>query len=327
MMASDTPSRFVVPGDFPVQIQGSAHLDRLKPYGEVRLYKERPSTLEEKIARVQGAEVILNTRGAVTWYAEALKELPDLRLIATCSIGTDNIDLVTAAELGIIVSNQPGKIAPYVAEHIFGIMLAAAKRTGFQTGELKAGRWTLIPNIYLQGKTLGIIGTGNIGAEVARLANAFGMKVIAWTFHPSPEREAALGVKYVSLDELLRESDVVSLNVNLTKDTEGIIGERELAMMKPGALLVNGGRGIMVDKHALVNALNSGHLGGAAIDTYDKEPLPADDPILSCEQVVLTPHLADQTPEGIESLNEGIITNTIAYLEGRPQNIANPPTK
>jgi phosphoglycerate dehydrogenase-like enzyme len=115
--------------------------------------------------------------------------------------------------------------------------------------------------------------------------------------------------------------------VNLTKDTEGIIGERELAMMKPGSLLVNGGRGTMVDKYALINALNSGHLGGAAIDTYEQEPLPADDPILGCEQVVLTPHLADQTPEGIESLNEGIITNTIAYLEGHPQNIANPPAK
>jgi D-3-phosphoglycerate dehydrogenase len=326
-MSSEKPARFVVPGDMPVQIQGSAHLDRLEPYGEVMLYADRPASPEEKIARVKGAEVILNTRGAVTWPGEALRKLPDLRMITTCAIGTDNIDLVAASEMGIVVSNQPGRTAKYVAEHIFGLMFAAAKRAAFQTAELKAGRWTLMKNIFLHGKTLGVIGTGNIGGELARLGNALGMRVLAWTFNPSPERAASLGVEFVPLDDLLRRSDVVSMNVMLTDETRGMVGERELAMMKPGSLLLNGGRGDLVDKQALLDSLNSGHLGGAALDVYDAEPLPPDDPILSCQQVVLTPHLADQTPEGIEALNEGAVDNVIAFLEGRPQNVVTWPVE
>ncbi|MCI0439631.1 MAG: 2-hydroxyacid dehydrogenase [Chloroflexi bacterium] len=313
--------KIAIPGDYPVQIQGSPHLERLKPYGDVVLYTDRPATLEEKVARAKDAEIIMNTRGAVTWPAEALRALPGLRLIATCSIGTDMIDVKTASALGIVVCNQAGRASPFVAEHAFGLMLAAAKRAAFQTAELKAGRWTRIENLYLQGKTLGIVGTGNVGSELARLANALGMKVIAWTFHPSPERAARLGLRYVELDKLLRESDVVSLNVNLTDDTRRMIGEREFGLMKRGALFVNCGRGALVDGAALVKALESGRLAGAALDVYETEPLPPNDPILSCEQVVLTPHLADQTPEGIEALNEGVVNNVIAFLEGRPQNV------
>ena len=207
------------------------------------------------------------------------------------------------------------------------ILVKCRKRkdvVALQTMEMKAGRWTRMENVYLQGKTLGIVGTGNIGAEFARLGNALGMRVIAWTFHPSQERADRLGIRYVELDELLRQSDVVSLNVALTDDTRGMIGERELGLMKSGSLLVNGGRGLLVDTPALVDALNSGHLAGAAMDVHDVEPLPADHPILSCEQVVLTPHMADQTPEGMELLNEGAVDNVIAFLEGRPQNVVNP---
>ena len=313
----------VVPGDEPLQIQGSPHLDRLTPFGEVIVYPDRP-TDEQKVERAKDAEVIINTRGAVTWRAEVLGSLPRLRLISVCSIGTDSIDLAAASEMGVAVTNQPGRTAGVVAEHIFGLMFAVAKRAAFQTIELKSGRWTRRENVYLQGKTLGVVGTGNIGSEMARLANALGMEVVAWTFHPSDERAQRLGVRYVELDELLTTADVVSLNVALTDETRGMIGEREIGLMKPGALLVNGGRGALVQKDALVRALHSGHLGGAALDVYDVEPLPADDPILSCEQVVLTPHMADQTPEGMELLNEGAVDNVIAFLEGRPQNIVNP---
>ena len=242
-------------------------------------------------------------------------------MITTFGIGTDNIDLEVASELGVVVSNQPGRTAGVVAEHIFGLMFAVAKRAASQTIELKAGRWGQMLNTYLHGKTLGVIGTGNIGAELARLANAVGMEVIAWTFHPSPERAAALGVRYVELDDLLRQSDVVSLNVRLSDESTRMLGEREFGMMKSGALLVNGGRGEMVDTEALVRALNSGHLGGAALDVFDVEPLPPDHPILSCQQVVLTPHMGDQTPEGIELLNEGAVDNVIAFLEGHPQSV------
>jgi len=311
----------VVPGDDPIQIQGSPHLERLKPYGEVILYHTRPATNEEKIARAQDADVMINSRGAVKWPAEVLRELPRLRMITVCGIGTDSIDLAAARERGIVVCNIPGKTAPIVAEHAFGLMFAAAKRAWFQTNELKSGRWTRRDNVYLRGKTLGIIGTGHIGAEMARLARAVGMNVIAWTFNPSSERAAELGVEFVDLDELLRTADVVSLHVKLTDDTRALIGAREFALMKPGALFVNTARGAIVDTAALVDALNSGHLGGAAIDVYDTEPLPPDHPLLACEQVVLTPHNADQTPEGVDLLNAGAVDNVIAFLEGRVQNV------
>ena len=311
----------VVPGDDPVQIAGSPHLERLKPYGEVILYSDRPTNLEEKIARAGDAHILINTRSAVTWPAEALRALPKLRMITTCSIGTDGIDLKTTQELGIVVCNQPGRTAPIVAEHAVGLMFACAKRAAFQTSELKAGRWTRMENVLLRGKTLGIVGAGNIGGEVARLGRAVGMKVIAWTFHPSAERAEALGVQFVQLDELLQRSDVISLHVMLTEETRGMIGKRELALMKQGALLINCARGAVVDTEALVEALRSGHLGGAALDVYDVEPLPPDHPILTCDQVILTPHNADQTPEGIELLNEGVVDNVIAFLEGRPQNV------
>ena len=314
------PVRVVVPGDDPPQLAGSSQLERLAPYGEVILYPTRPASAAEQLERVRGAQVIINSRGIVAWREKQLRALPDLRLIATCSIGTDMIDLAVARELGIAVANQPGRTAPVVAEHIFGLMLALAKRAAFQTAELKAGRWTRLTNMMLQGKVLGIVGTGHIGAEMARLGRALGMEVIAWTFNPTAERAAALGGRFVSLDELLRIADVVSLHVKLTADTQKLISRRELGLMKPGSLLLNGARGDVVDMEALVEALDTGHLGGAGLDVYPQEPLPADHPILHCAQVALTPHAADQTAEGVELLNEGAVENVIAFLEGRLQN-------
>lgn len=311
----------VIPGDDPPQIQGSPHLDRLRAHGEVRLYTDRPRTLEEQLARVRDAVCLVNTRGAVKWPAEALRACPRLRMATVCGIGTDAFDLAVARELGVVVCNLPGRTAPFVAEHAFGLMLAAAKRAHFQTAELKAGRWTRMDNVYLAGKTLGLVGAGAIGAGVARLGRAIGMDVVAWTFNPSAERAAALGVRFVPLDELLRTADVVSLHVKLTPESRGLLGARELGLMKPGAILVNTARGPVVDTAALVAALESGRLGGAALDVFDQEPLPPGHPLLACAQVVLTPHNADQTPEGMEVLNQGVTDNVIAFLEGRPQNV------
>ena len=311
--------QIVVPGDNPTQIAGSPHLQRLAPYGDVTLFEDTPQSAGEKIARAEGAQIIINSRGVVTWREE-MRRLPALKMIATCSIGTDMIDLAIAKECGIVVSNQPGRTAPVVAEHILGLMFALSKRAYFQTAELKAGRWTRKMNTMLQGKVLGVVGTGPIGAEMARLGRAIGMEVIAWTFHPSPQRAAEYGVRFVALDELLQTADVVSLHVRLTEDTRHLLGAREFGLMKKGALVLNGARGDVLDINALRAALLSGHLGGAGLDVFSQEPLPSDDPILDCEQVVLTPHAADQTPEGVDLLNEGAVDNVIAFLQGRPQN-------
>ncbi len=242
-------------------------------------------------------------------------------MIATCSIGVDMIDLDSAREHEIVICNQPGRTAPVVAEHMLALMFAVARRLAYFTSEMKAGNWPRMDSMMLKGKVLGVIGTGNIGAELIRLARLIGMDVIAWTFHPSADRAESLGVKFVELDELLKTADVLSLHVALTKETTGMIGERELGMMKKGALLLNGARGPVVDSNALVEALNSGHLGGAGIDVFDLEPVPPKDPLLACEQVVLTPHCADMTPEGVDLLNSGAVENVIAFLEGNPQNI------
>ncbi len=311
----------VIPADDPLQIAESPQLERLRGVAELRLHRDRPRSEEEQLRRVAEADVIINSRGHLMWPGPLLEQLPKLRMITTCSIGTDAIDLEAARRLGIVVSNVPGRTATIVAEHALAMILATARRLAFQTAELKAGRWSSIGNIFLAGRTLGVIGTGSIGAEMARLGRAIGMNVIAWTFNPSESRAEQIGVRYVELDELLRTSDVVSLHVKLTQESRHLIGARELALMKPGSILVNTARGAVVDNSALIEVLRSGRLAGAALDVFKAEPLPPDDPILQCEQVVLTPHSADQNPEGMDMLNGGAVDNVLAFLNGRPQNV------
>ena len=313
--------KIVIPGDDPPQLQGSPHLSKLEAYGEVMLYTDRPESLEKKIRRVGTADILINSRGIVKWPGEALRQLPSLRMVATCSIGTDMFDLEVARQLGIVLCNQPGRTAPVVAEHAFGLMFALAKRAAYFTTAIKSGQWPRLDNYYLHGKTLGIVGTGAIGTEMARLGRAIGMKVIAWTYHPAPEKADQVGFAYVPLDELLRTSDVISLHVKLTDDSRWLIGPDALQAMKKGALLINCGRAGLVDTNALIAALTTGHLGGAGIDVFDMEPIDSSHPLLGCEQVVLTPHCADMTPEGVDLLNEGAVNNVIAFLEGRPQNV------
>ena len=311
--------KIVIPGDDPAQIADSPALERLAAWGEVVVHRDRPASADEKIARVRDAEVILNSRSAITWREAEFAQLPKLGLIATCSVGTDAIDLEAARERGIVVSNQPGVNAPFVAEHMFGLMFAVAKQAAAQTAALRSGQWLLPTNVMLQGKRLGIIGTGAIGAEMARLGRAIGMEVVAWTFNPSPQRAESLGVDFVSLKELLQTSDVISVHVRLSPESTGLIGAAEIASMKATAILLNGARADVVDNAALVEALDAGRLFGAGIDVFSQEPAPADDAILACARAVLTPHAADQTPEAVVATNEAAVDNIIAFLQGNPR--------
>ena len=310
----------VIPGDHPAHIADSPHLSRLDPH-RVTVFSDLPGGLDEQVERARDADIILNSRAQVAWKEDSLRRLPRLALIATCSIGVDNIDLAVARELGILVCNQPGRTAPIVAEHALALLMAVAKRAAFFTASMRDGRWERMDTVYLRGKTLGVIGAGDIGGAVARLGRALGMDVVAWTPHPSPERAERLGVRFLALDELLALADAVSIHVKLTDQTRGLIGARELARMRPGALLVNTARGPVVDAAALKAALDSGHLGGAGLDVFAEEPLPAADPLLACEQVVLTPHCADTTPEGVDLLNGGAVDNILAFLRGEPRNV------
>ena len=310
----------VIPGDHPAHIADSPHLSRLDPH-RVTVFSDLPGGLDEQVERARDADIILNSRAQVAWKEDSLRRLPRLALIATCSIGVDNIDLAVARELGILVCNQPGRTAPIVAEHALALLMAVAKRAAFFTASMRDGRWERMDTVYLNGKTLGVIGAGDIGGAVARLGRALGMNVVAWTPHPSPERAERLGVRFLALDELLALADAVSIHVKLTDQTRRLIGARELALMRPGALLVNTARGPVVDAAALKAALDSGHLGGAGLDVFAEEPLPAADPLLACEQVVLTPHCADTTPEGVDLLNGGAVDNILAFLRGEPRNV------
>ena len=311
----------VIPGDEPPQIADSPHLSRLSRVARILLFDTRPSGVADQVARCQQAEILINSRGSVRWDGTTLCQLPRLKMITTCSIGTDSIDLHAAEELGITVCNIPGKTAAIVAEHALALLLSTARRVAFQTAEIKSGRWPRIMAVSLRGKTLGVVGTGNIGCEMIRLGTSIGMNVIAWSFHPSKQKAEKLGFRYVELDELLGASDAISLHVKLTEKSRHLIGPAQLAAMKPGALMINTARGEVVDTAALVQSLQSGHLGGAGIDVFDEEPIPQDHALLQCEQAVLTPHSADQNPEGVDLLNAGAVDNVLAFLEGNPTNV------
>ncbi len=295
----------------------------LEAVAELKIFPTRADVFEVQVERAQGATAIINSRSYLEWREAAFDLLPELRFISVCGIGTDSIDLEAARERGITVSNIPGKTAPVVAEHAFGLMFAAAKRAAWYTEMTRKGEWVKKDGVFLLGKTVGIVGTGNIGAQMARMCNGFGMEVIAYTFNPSDERAKRLGVRFVSLDELLKTADVVTIHTKLTDDSRHMIGAREIAMMKSDAILVNVARGPIVDEAALIEALNAGHLAGAALDVFEDEPLPEGSPITECEQVILTPHIADMTPEGLDLLNQGVVENTLAYLNGAPINVVN----
>lgn len=313
--------KVVVPADDPVMIAGSPRLDRLPGLVDLSVYEKFPADVDEQLRRVADAEIVVNSRNSLKWPASTLEACPRLRMMTTCSIGVDAIDLEAAARLGVVVCNVPGRTATVVAEHALALMLGTARRLAFATARVKAGEWLTPNNYVLNGKTLGVIGCGAIGREMLRLGQAIGMQTQAWTFHPSDDRSRELGVPFVELDTLLATSDVVSIHIKLTKESRHLVAAREIGLMKPNSLLINTARGAVVDHSALVEALNSGHLAGAALDVFYSEPLPSDDPIRNCEHVILTPHTADQNTEGRDLLNSGAVDNILAYLNGQPQNV------
>ena len=313
----------VIPGDYPPMVGRSEHLRKLDGIADVRLYSDCPRDEEELLERLSPADILLNSRSVVKVRAPLLKQLPNLKMIAVCGIGYDSIDLDAAAQHGVVVSNIPGRTATVVAEHAFGLMLSVSRRMATMTAQIKAGNWPPDFGTSLIGKRIGVIGTGNIGCEMIRLCKAFGMDVVASTFHPDSRKAERLGFRYVSFENLLDTSDVVSFHVRLSDDSRGMLGRTQLALMKPGAILINTARAAVVDTESLVSSLKAGHLFGAGIDVYDKEPTLFNNPLLSCDNVVLTPHSADQTPEGLDALTLGCVENIRAYLEGTPQNVVN----
>jgi len=315
--------RIVVPDDFPPVYQGHSDLDALAPHGEVSVYGTRAADPDELAERLKGAGAVINVR-AYSRFDEALfSSLPDLRALAILGTGTDNVDLQAATRHGVVVSNTPGASTVSVAEHTIALMFAAARAIPASDRSMRGGQWRHIQGMELRGKMLGLVGLGAIGMEVAALGKALGMEVVAWSLTRDETRAASAGIRLVELDDLLGLSDVVSLHLRASDRTAGIIGVHSLGLMKPSAILVNTGRGALVDEAALATALASGRLRAAALDVFVQEPLPADSPLVALENVILSPHTAWVTAEASARLRQMPVDNLIAFFQGRPTNVVN----
>jgi D-3-phosphoglycerate dehydrogenase len=314
----------VIPDDSPPVFSGHHALERLRSVGDLRIYTDLPAGRDELARRLDGAIAAIDLRSSTAFDAPLLAASPSLRLIAIVGTGTDNVDLEAADSYGVAVSNTPGANARSVAEHAIALILAAAKQIPVADREMRAGGWRHHLGLELEGKTLGVVGLGNIGRQVAQMGRALGMCVVAWSFTRDEARALEAGAELVELDDLLRRSDVVSLHVPATPQSRGMIGARELALMKPGAILVNTARGALVDEAALVSALRERHIGGAGLDVFVEEPLPPNSPLLQLDNVVLTPHSAWVTDEAQERLIQQPIDNVLAFLAGKPRNVVNP---
>jgi glyoxylate reductase len=248
-----------------------------------------------------------------------LEACPRLRVVSSFSVGLDHVDLAAAAERGIPVGHTPGVLTETTADLAFALLLAAARRVAEGDRLVRAGGWRrwepdLLLGRDVHGATLGIVGLGAIGRAVARRAAGFGMRILGWSRTP---REVP-GVERVSLDALLEASDFVSLHVALAPETRGLLGARALALMKPGAVLVNTTRGGVVDEAALVEALREGRLAAAGLDVFEREPLPPDSPLLAFPSAVLTPHVGSASIATRARMADLAVENLLAGLEGRP---------
>jgi D-3-phosphoglycerate dehydrogenase len=293
--------RIVIPDDSPSVISGTPALERIRAGGETAVYTSPPASEEDLIGRIRGAHTVVNIRGYSKFTSSVLEAASgSLKHLAIWGTGTDNVDLPMAARLGIVVSNTPNTATDAIGEHCLAMMLAVGRRLCEISADMKQGRWERGMLFQCLGKTLGIIGTGAIGTRFAELGRAIGMHVIAWTLHPDAEKAARTGFSYVdTLDRLLGGSDVVSLHLRSSPETRGLLGAAAFARMRPGAIFINTARGDIVDEAALAEALRSGHLGGAGIDVFTKEPVPAGHPLLAAPNVLLSPHTSGTTPEAL----------------------------
>lgn len=315
--------RTVIPDDFPPVYQDRPELDRLRIDGDVQVFSTRAESRAELLGRLAGAHALINVRSYTKLDAETLAELPDLGIIAVFGAGVDNIDLDAAAGLGIYVTNAPGANARSVAEHALALTLAVARALPRHEREVRAGRWTHFGGVELEGKTFAVLGLGAIGQHAARIAAAFGMRVVAWSPTFDAARARSVGAELVELDDALRQADVLSLHLAVTPGTRGIIGRRELALLKPPAILVNTARGALVDQAALLEALAANRLYGAGLDVYEEEPVPPGHPLTLLDNVVLTPHAGWVTNEARIRTLAVPIDNIRDWRAGRPRNVCN----
>ena len=290
----------------------------------VDVYRDTPADQEALAGRLQRYEIVVPIRERTRFPASLLQGLRSLELLALTGRNSGHVDLEAASAGRILVTETEGSGTSAI-EHTIALLLSLVRRIPREDRAMRQGAWQTGLTVELAGKTLGIIGLGRIGSRVAAFGKLLGMRVLSWGPTLDDERAAAAGTRRAALDELLRESDVVSVHLRLSERTRGIIGAKQISLMKPSAYFVNTARGALVDEQALVAALQENRIAGAALDVYQVEPLPAAHPLRSCENVVLSPHMGFVTWEAYHLFFRQAVESIDAYLQGKvPPRALNP---
>ena len=305
--------RVAILDDIHRAYEGTAGIRRLRERAEVRIFTApfgSPSALA-------GFDALVANRERTAFTRELLSQLPDLRIIAQTGNHAYHIDLASADARGVIVAKASGGFSYGAAELTIGLAIAVMRQIPAGDRAVKRGAWQTPLTHVLHRKTLGIVGLGHVGRHVATIAKAFGMRVLAWGPRLTDEAASAAGVERRELDDLLRESDIVSVHATLAPESRGLLDARRLALMKPTAYLINTARGPIVDEAALVAALSEKRLAGAGLDVFDQEPLTAGHPLTVLDNVILTPHIGWPTDEAYEKFADAAADVLIAHLDGR----------
>jgi len=314
-------SRFRVIVTEPINVKG---VEYLKEKGVEVVELPQGSKEEDLLERVGEADGLIS-RGSIKITREMMERSTKLKVVGVHGMGCDHVDLKAAEELGKVVCNTPDALTVTVAEMTAGLTLAAVRNVVAADKAVRAGQWNRkysdLIGLELAGKTVGIVGLGRIGAATAKRLKAFDAEVVYWSRTRKPEAEEELGVKWLELDELLRRSDIISLHLPGTAETHHIIGERELGLMKMGVIIVNMARGRVINEEAMIRALQSGKIRAAALDVFEREPLPEDSPLRAMDNVILTPHLGACNLEGMQRMAVQVAEGVHKVLTGyRPDN-------
>ncbi|MDH2434195.1 D-2-hydroxyacid dehydrogenase family protein [Pokkaliibacter sp. MBI-7] len=288
---------------------------------EVRVCREL-LTGEALQAAISDADIICAMRERTLFDRAQLQQLPKLKLLITSGMRNAAIDMDAARELGIVVSGTPNNGAA-AAEHTWALILAAVRHIPLEDQRIRQGQWQTTVGGDLKGKTLGIVGLGNLGQQVARVAQVFGMKVLAWSPNLTAERAAAAGVEYADKQRLLQQSDIVTLHMKLSESTHHLLQADDLALMPAHGILINTSRGQLVEENALITALSNGKIAAAGLDVFDQEPIAPDHPLLKLSNTVLTSHVGFVTRETYTLFYQGMVDAIVAFCQGAPTKVLN----